>query len=96
MPMGFLLLVYQLSPDYLERRQAFRSVHLNLANQFANDGYLMMAGALDAPADFAYLIFKTDSKAIPQSFVDSDPYVKEGLILNYEIRKWNVAAGFMV
>ena len=92
--MTYYLLIYHLSENYLERRSAYRSEHLSLAGDFAEKGYLMLGGALEAPADMAFLVFTTGRAEIPQQFVDSDPYIREGLILSYEIRKWNVAAGY--
>lgn len=94
--MSYFMLIYHLSDNYLERRPAYREEHLSLAKEFADLEYLMLGGALDSPADISFLIFKTEKAEIPQHFVDSDPYVREGLVLSYEIRKWNVAAGYAI
>ena len=52
------LLFYDLAPDYLERRAAFRDDHLSLAWTAQARGELVLAGALADPADGAVLLFK--------------------------------------
>ncbi len=56
------LLMYDLCSDYLERRGSeFRDAHLALAWEAVEDGTLVVAGALDEPADRAMLLFHTDT-----------------------------------
>ncbi|WP_277185004.1 YciI-like protein [Caballeronia sp. BR00000012568055] len=87
------LLIYELCSDYLERRAQFRDAHLALAWHAAECGDIVLAGALDAPADRAMLLFDTDSAEIVEKFARNDPYVVNGLVERWEVRKWNTVVG---
>jgi uncharacterized protein len=87
------LLIYDLAPDYLERRGQFRTEHLKLAWEFQEKGDLVMGGALADPADSAVLLFKSDSPASAERFAASDPYVKNGLVKSWRIRPWTTVVG---
>jgi hypothetical protein len=84
------LLIYELAPDYLERRAAFRSDHLKLA--WEADG-LILGGALNDPVDRAMLLFEGDSPAAAERFASSDPYVQNGLVKRWEVRPWTTVVG---
>jgi uncharacterized protein YciI len=87
------LLMYDLAPDYIERRAAFRDAHLGLAWQAAGRGELLLGGALDAPVDRAVLLFDAASPAVVEAFAAADPYVTQGLVTRWEVRAWNTVAG---
>ncbi|CAN7580497.1 YciI-like protein [Caballeronia sp. LjRoot29] len=87
------LLIYELNADYLERRTAFRDRHLTAAWTSAERGELLLGGALEEPVDRAILLFKADSPAVVEAFARADPYVTEGLVTRWEVRKWNTVAG---
>jgi len=87
------LMTYELSADYLERRAAFRDRHLTAAWASSERGELLLGGALEAPADRAMLLFEADSPAVPEAFARADPYVIEGLVTRWEVRKWNTVVG---
>ena len=53
----YYLLFYDVVDDYLERRTALRAEHLALAEAARERGDLVLAGALDEPADGAVLVF---------------------------------------
>jgi uncharacterized protein YciI len=84
------LLIYELAPDYLERRGALRNDHLNLAWQA--DG-LVLGGALADPVDRALLLFEGDSPAAAERFANADPYVRNGLVKRWEVRPWTTVVG---
>ena len=84
------LLIYELAPDYLERRGAFRNDHLKLAWQ--SDG-LVLAGALAEPTDRAMLLFEGDSPDAAKRFANADPYVQNGLVKRWEVRQWTTVVG---
>ncbi len=90
--MHFLLL-YDLAPDYLERRAPLRTEHLALAWKAAGAGELLLAGALEEPADQAILLFQGDSPQAAEDFARADPYVRAGLVVRWRVRKWNTVAG---
>ncbi|MDB5748250.1 MAG: hypothetical protein JWP72_3098 [Massilia sp.] len=87
------LLTYDLAPDYLERRAEFRNEHLKLAWEAQERGEMVLAGALDAPADRALLVFNCDSAETPQLFAAKDPYVTNGLVRAFHVRRWNTVVG---
>lgn len=87
------LMFYELAADYLERRGAFRNEHLQHAWQAQGRGELVLGGALADPADRAVLLFRCDSPEIPARFAAADPYVKNGIVVRYEIRPWTTVVG---
>jgi uncharacterized protein YciI len=93
--MRHFLLLYTATPDYLERRAAFRSEHLRLAWAAHGRGDLVLAGALANPADGAVLLFQGDSPKSAEAFAASDPYVLNGLIAKWEVREWTTVIGDM-
>jgi uncharacterized protein YciI len=76
----------------VQRRQPFRAEHLALAEQAHRDGRLVLAGAFD-PADGALLVFDVASADEVEAFVRADPYVKNGLVTAWCVRRWSVVIG---
>jgi uncharacterized protein YciI len=91
--MGYYLLEYVLVDDYLTRRAALREEHLALAREAQRRGDLILAGALAEPHDRAVLVWRTDDRSVIERFVDSDPYVRNGLVTSWTIRPWTVVIG---
>ena len=89
----YYILLYTTVDNYVERRKPFREEHLSLAQQAYHNGSLIMGGALDDPADSALLVFKGDSPQIALDFAKNDPYVKNGLIKEWQVRPWIVVIG---
>jgi uncharacterized protein len=87
------LLFYDVAPDYLERRAAFRSQHLGLAREAQARGELVLAGALADPVDGAVLLFQGDSPGVAEEFARADPYVREGLVREWRVREWTTVVG---
>lgn len=87
------LLMYDLVPDYLERRGEYRDAHLKLAWAAAERGELQLAGALAEPTDTAVLLFESDSPAVAEAFAKSDPYVLAGLVSRWHVRQWTTVVG---
>ena len=90
--MNYYILDYITSGNYLEERIKYRKEHLNHATEYFNEGYLILGGAIDA-ANEAVLVFKADSDKIVEAFAQNDPYVKNGLIKSWSVKKWNVVIG---
>lgn len=88
-----LALLYELAGDYLDRRPPLRDEHLGLARAAHERGELALAGAFDGPTDRALLVWATEDEAVVRRFVDADPYVAQGLVTRWEIRRWNVVIG---
>ena len=87
------LLLYDLSPDYLERRVEFRKEHLALAWDACSRGELILGGALADPVDGAVLLFQCSSPDTVERFVAADPYVQHGLVTRWRVRPWNTVVG---
>jgi uncharacterized protein len=87
------LLIYDVADDYLERRAAFRAEHLALAWAAHERGELLLGGALADPVDGAVLLFTGDSSAAAEAFVAADPYVRNGLVKRWRVRRWTTVVG---
>lgn len=87
------LLMYDLVPDYLERRGEFRDEHLKLAWEAQERGEIVVAGPLADPADMAVLMFQAESPDVVERFAKADPYVIHGLVTGYRVRQWNTVVG---
>ena len=87
------LLIYELAPDYLERRGEFRTEHLQLGWAAHERGELVVAGAMSDPADMSALFFSCASADTVHAFAEGDPYVKNGLVSKYHVRQWNTVIG---
>lgn len=86
------LLIYDLAPDYLQRRPQFRDQHLALAWKAAEAGELVLGGALEEPAEQAFLLFRGSREAALR-FAAVDPYVKQGLVKAFRVRQWHTVVG---
>ncbi|WP_233849319.1 YciI-like protein [Paraburkholderia sp. HD33-4] len=87
------LLMYDLVPDYLERRGEYRDAHLKLAWAAVERGELLLAGALAEPTDGAVLLFSGASAAVAEAFAKADPYVLSGLVTRWRVREWTTVVG---
>jgi hypothetical protein len=87
------LLFYDVGPDYVEKRAALRSRHLEKAWQAHDRGELVLAGALADPVDGAVLFFRGDSPRVAEEFARTDPYVTHGLVVRWRVREWTTVVG---
>jgi uncharacterized protein YciI len=87
------LLIYDVTPDYLERRAPLRSAHLALAREAEARGELVLGGALANPVDGAVLLFRGESPAAAEAFAAADPYVQNGLVTQWRVREWTTVVG---
>jgi len=88
MPEKRLLLFYDYVPDILERRAPHREEHLALISRRKDQGDLLLAGGVGDPPTGGLLVF-SDGADI-ESFVDADPYVREGLVTSWRTEPWLV------
>jgi len=91
--MKYFLLMYDVVPDYVERRIPFRAEHIALARAANACGDLFLAGALANPVDGAVLIFKGETAAAAKAFALADPYVIHGLVTRWRVREWSTVVG---
>lgn len=89
----YYILFYKTVENYVEKRVPYREAHLGYATAAYERGEMVMAGALAEPADGAVLVFKGNSPQAAESFARNDPYVKAGLILEWQVRPWTVVIG---
>ncbi len=87
------LLMYDVVPDYIERRAAWRAAHIAHARAAVARGELVLGGALADPADAAILLFRGDSPAAAEAFANADPYVVNGLVERWHVREWTTVVG---
>jgi uncharacterized protein YciI len=87
------LLMYDVVPDYVERRAPLREEHLALARAAHARGELVLGGALADPVDGAVILFKADSPSVAEAFVAADPYVRHGLVTRWRVRPWITVVG---
>ena len=91
-PVTHWLLLYEYVEDYLERRAPFREAHLALARAAHDRGELLMAGAVPEPAG-AVFVFRSDTAHAAEAFAGADPYVENGVVTGWSVRRWNVVVG---
>jgi uncharacterized protein YciI len=91
--MNYYLLFYDVVDDYVNRRSPYRDEHLRLIREAHARGELIMAGALADPADRAVLVFRATDPTTVETFVRKDPYVLNGLVNHWEVRRWMVVIG---
>jgi uncharacterized protein YciI len=87
------LLVYDVGPEFVERRGVFRNEHLALIQVAQAKGDLLLAGALADPVDQELFLFQGDGPAAASRFAASDPYVLHGLVRSWRVRPWVTVAG---
>ena len=87
------LLLYDVVPDYVERRVPFRTAHLALARAAVDRGELVLGGALADPPDGAVLLFRSGSADVAEQFARTDPYVLNGLVTHWRVREWTTVVG---
>lgn len=89
----YFALLYDLVDDYLERRVPLREQHLKHARDAEARGELVLGGALADPADRAIIVFKGDDPSVAERFAKADPYVHNGLVKKWTVRKWSLVVG---
>lgn len=87
------ILFYEADPDYAARRAPFRDEHLALVRQAHERGEIVLAGPLADPTDGAVLVFRGESPEAAEAFVRADPYVTNGVIASWKVRKWATVVG---
>ena len=87
------LLIYDYTPDYMERRAAFRTEHLAYANTSVDRGELVLGGALADPPDKGVLLFRSETPETAAGFARNDPYVVNGLVSSWKVRPWTTVVG---
>lgn len=87
------ILFYDVIDDYVSKRTQFRELHLKHAQASLERGELVLGGALADPVDGAILIFSGASEEVVERFARTDPYVLNGLVRQWRVRKWTTVIG---
>jgi uncharacterized protein len=89
------VLLYEVVPDFLERRNSVRGEHLKKAWVASERGELLLAGAVTGGelGDSAMLLFQGDSPKVAEDFARADPYVTTGLVTRWRVRQWHTVVG---
>jgi uncharacterized protein YciI len=87
------VLIYEVRDDYAEKRGQFRELHLKHARAAYDRGELILGGAMADPIDSAMLVFRGPTADAAEAFAKIDPYVTNGLITKWRVRKWNTVIG---
>jgi uncharacterized protein YciI len=87
------ILFYDVVADYVARRAQFRSLHLEHVRRAHERGELVLAGALADPPDGAVLVFNGPTPDSAEAFAKADPYVTNGLVTAWRVRKWMTVIG---
>ena len=90
-PRRLLALHYAYVEDVLERRPPHREAHLAQVSEWADDGRLVIAGALGDPPHGALFAFDCSEEEV-EEFAAADPYRAAGLITEHRIEPWTVVA----
>ena len=84
------LLFYKYIPDIMEKRGPHRINHMLHASKSKQEGKFLMGGAHEPASDGATIVFQGDCTEYAEEFARNDPYVQNGLVQHYTIKKWNV------
>jgi uncharacterized protein YciI len=87
------VLTYEVGSDYVERRGQFRKQHLAMAQESVARGELLLGGAFADPVDRTMLVFTDKHDAAAEEFAATDPYVLNGLVKKWYVRKWTTVVG---
>ena len=81
-----------MTPDFAERRLAFRDAHIRAAWEAVGRDELILGGAFGDTSEGAMLLFRGDAR-VAERFARADPYVQQGLVLHWFVRRWNTDVG---
>jgi hypothetical protein len=87
------ILFYDMGDAYVARRTQYRSLHLEHIRRTYEQGDLVLAGPLAEPVDGAVLVFRGSSPEKAEEFAKTDPYVINGLVTGWRVRKWMTVIG---
>ncbi|MGH8417948.1 MAG: YciI-like protein [Pseudomonas sp.] len=91
--MEHYILFLEFGDSYLEKRDGVRNAHLSKAWEAAERGELILAGALTDPIDSALILFSAKGPEAAEQFALNDPYVQNGLVKKWYVRKWHTTVG---
>ena len=87
------ILFYDAVDHFTKRRTPYRKAHLEHAREAYERGELVLGGSLAEPADGSVLVFIGASERAAEEFAKTDPYVVNGLVKSWRVRKWMTVIG---
>jgi uncharacterized protein len=90
---GHYVLLYDVVDNFAARRTPHREAHLKRVREAHARDELVLAGALGDPPTRALLVFRSPDRSTAEAFARADPYVREGLVLHWEVHPWAVVVG---
>ncbi len=87
------VLLYDVVDDFAARRTPQRAAHLARVRDASARGELILAGALGDPPTRALLVFRSADRGAAEAFARTDPYVREGLVRQWDVQPWAVVVG---
>lgn len=92
-PAAHWLLHYEKGPGWAERQKPFQASHVAYVEAGMDRG-LVLAGSFEEVGDgSALLLFRTEDRNTVAAFAQADPFVTEGIVCRWTVRKWDVALG---
>jgi len=87
------ILFYDYIENVAEKRAPYRGSHLAYLQKSYDAGEIVLAGALADPIDGAVIVFRGSSPDSAERFAKNDPYVLNGLVTSWRVRKWSTVIG---
>jgi uncharacterized protein len=85
------LLFHEKAPDHLARQNSLQAAHLAHVEGAIRSGDVVLAGSLADPVDgAALLLFQAESPVVAETFAAKDPYVINGIVDRWHVRKWDI------
>lgn len=91
-PVLHFMLIYEVGPDFVQRRAQFRDEHLALAWKAVAAAELQLGGVLEESAGQAFLLFR-GTRGAAERFAQADPYVRHGLVKQWRVLQWHTTVG---
>ena len=91
--MPYFILEYDFVDGYVEKRQPYRTEHLQQVQEAHERGEVVMAGALADDSNRGLLVWFVDDPGVAERFAASDAYVTNGIVQRWAVRPWNVVVG---
>jgi uncharacterized protein YciI len=92
-PKRHFIVIYKYIEDMHYKRIPYRDDHQKLIQDYETTGNVILGGIIlfnigsFFPSDGAIVIFQANDETVPDSFVKKDPYFKNGLVKDYEIKE---------
>src|SRR5262249_38699842 len=91
--MPHFALIYDVVPNFSERRTPFRDAHLRLVRDAHDRGELVLAGALAHRPDGPRLVSGGEPATVVEACARADPCGGGGLATSWRVRPWAVVVG---